>query len=457
MGGLAASVALAAQGVPVLVLERAGQPGGKLRPVPIGGAELDAGPTVFTMRWVFDELFALAGTQLSDHLDLQKATTLARHAWSEHETLDLFADIGRSEDAIGRFAGAAEARGYRAFCARARAIYRTLEQPFLRSERPTPVALVRAGGVRAMWRINPFETMWHALGEHFHDPRLRQLFGRYATYCGSSPFHAPATLMLVAHVEQDGVWLVQGGMHRIATALRDVAQLHGAQFRFGEHVAEILVQDGRAAGVVLQSGERLEAAAVIANVDAAALAAGHFGRSAAACVPPMPKAARSLSAITWASVTRTGGFPLCRHNVFFSANYEAEFTDLFARSAVPASPTVYVCAQDRGDAGQAMEGAERLLCLINAPPNGDTHVPTPGETDQCTQAMLNRLARCGLTLQLPPDSTRITDQSRFEALYPATGGGLYGQAVHGSMASFRRPASRSRLPGLYLAGGSTHP
>ncbi len=213
IGGLAAALDLARQGVAVTVLERAAAPGGKMRELATAGVRLDAGPTVFTMRWVFDALLADAGTTLAEHLTLHKADILARHAWSETERLDLFADPARTEDAIGRFAGAADARGYRAFREDSRRIYRTLEQTFITAPRPSPVSLVRAvagQGFGGLWSIRPFDTMWAALGRHFRDPRLRQLFGRYATYCGSSPFLAPATLMLVAHVEQEGVWLVDG-------------------------------------------------------------------------------------------------------------------------------------------------------------------------------------------------------------------------------------------------------
>ena len=99
------------------LLERAAAPGGKMREVAVGDARIDAGPTVFTMRWVFEEMFAAAGASLADHLTLLPAEMLARHAWSDRERLDLFADIDRSADAIGAFAGAAEAQGYRAFCA----------------------------------------------------------------------------------------------------------------------------------------------------------------------------------------------------------------------------------------------------------------------------------------------------------------------------------------------------
>ena len=458
VGGLAAAVTLAARGAAVTVLERADAPGGKMRVVMAGGAPIDAGPTVFTMRWVFEELFAAAGASFAAHVTLQPAEILARHAWNAAERLDLFADIDRSADAIGTFAGAAEAAGYRAFCEQARRIYRTLEAPFIRGPLPTPVSLVRGAGLRGLsdlWRISPFETMWRALGEHFKDKRLRQLFGRYATYCGSSPYLAPATLMLVAHVEQDGVWLVEGGMHRIATALADLATAQGAVFRYGADVAEIMVAGGRAAGVVLRSGERIEADAVISNADAAALAAGCFGRASAGAIGAIPAAGRSLSAVTWALHARTAGFPLVRHNVFFSGDYAAEFDDLFKHRRLPGAPTVYVCAQDRGDAGHPAGDAERLLCLVNAPATGDGRPFTTQEIEQCAKRSFGLLERCGLTME--PGPAVITTPTDFHRMFPATGGALYGQAVHGPMASFRRPGAGSRIPGLYLAGGSTHP
>ena len=123
IGGLVAALGLAARGLDVLVVERAGGPGGKMRELEVGGARIDAGPTVFTMRWVFDEILAEAGCgPLADHLTLCPVDVLARHAWSERERLDLFADIDRSADAIAGFAGAAEADGYHRFCDDARRI-----------------------------------------------------------------------------------------------------------------------------------------------------------------------------------------------------------------------------------------------------------------------------------------------------------------------------------------------
>lgn len=462
IGGLSAALDLSARGFDVVVLERAAAPGGKMREVIVGGARLDGGPTVFTMRWVFEELFDAAGASLADHLALRPASILARHAWSGGGRLDLFADVQRSADAIGAFAGAAEARGFRAFCDRARRVYRALEGPFIRAQRPGPFSLAAAAGpsgLAGLMGASPFTTLWRALGEHFRDPRLRQLFGRYSTYCGSSPFLAPATLMLVAHVEQDGVWLVDGGMRRVARAVEALAADRGAVFRYDAEAAQILVENGRAAGVALSTGERVEADAVVVNADAAAVAAGLFGPAARGSVPRAERRDRSLSALTWATLADAEGFPLLRHTVFFSDDYAAEFDDILGRGRLPAAPTVYVCAQDRGAAetGSAPpgNGPERLLCLVNAPPDGDGTPSSPAEIERCETAAFRLLENCGLTLRR--HETARTGPAEWERLFPATGGALYGRASHGWAASFARPGARTTLPGLYLAGGSAHP
>ena len=455
--GLAAALTLATRGIEVTVLERAARPGGKMREITLGGRAIDSGPTVFTMRWVFDELFGEAGQSLDDHLQLKPLDVLARHAWTDGSHLDLFSDEARSADAIGGFSGHADAEGYRAFCSDARRIFEVLRTPFICAPAPSMIALLRGASILELAAIKPFQSMWRALGRYFNDPRLQQLFGRYATYCGSSPFDAPATLMLVAHVESAGVWLVDGGMYRLAAVMSDTAQKCGVNVRCGVEVAEILTDFGRATGVRLANGERVAANGVIATCDVAAIAAGLLGKDPMAAAPAAPGSSRSLSAMTWSCIAKTSGFPLIRHSVFFSRDYRAEFDNIFAYRQMPAEPTVYVCAQDRGDGATTTEAAERLFILINAPANGDRHRYGPTEVNQCARRTLAMLERCGLTVQITPELTRVTTPADFHRLFPATGGALYGRSSHGWMASFQRPGARTKLPGLYLAGGSVHP
>lgn len=458
IGGLVAALDLARRGCEVLVLEKEAAPGGKMRQLRVGDALIDAGPTVLTMRWIFEEIFADAGTTLDAQLRLRPADILARHAWSEHERLDLFADLERSVDAIGTFAGAREAAGYRAFCARAQQMFETLDAPFIRAQRPRLDQLVGSFGLFGLGRlrqISPFNILWSALGEHFTDPRLRQLFGRYATYCGSSPFLAPATLMLVAHVERVGVWYVEGGMHALARAIAALATASGVAFRYGAKVAKIATAGGRVREVMLEDRERLEADAIVLNADVAALTSGIFGASLCAAAPRTARKDRSLSAVTFAMTARTSGMPLVRHNVAFSRDYRGEFDAIASRDRTPDDPTVYVCAQDRTDGDGPLEGRERLLALINAPASGDARPFTPEEIARCEETMRATLARCGLTIET--ERAIVTTPSDFDALFPGTGGALYGPASHGWQASFSRAGARARMAGLYLAGGSVHP
>ncbi|MBX9991783.1 1-hydroxycarotenoid 3,4-desaturase CrtD [Phreatobacter oligotrophus] len=453
IAGLTAAMLLAHRGCAVTLVEASDHTGGKIRAVETGAGPLDSGPTVFTMRPVFEALFSSVGESLGDHLALTPLDVLARHHWPDGSTLDLFADPARSAEAIAAVAGPAEADGFRRFCADAARVYRLLDAPFMQTERPSMLGLTASLGLGGL-AIRPFETLWSVLGSYFRDPRLRQLFGRYATYCGSSPFAAPATLMLIAHAEQEGVWSLPGGMQDLARAVTALALARGAELRSGCRVAEIVVRQGRAAGIRLATGEEIAADVVIHAGDVGALASGLLGPEARRAVPAPDPALRSLSAVTWCLAARAEGFPLAHHTVFFSADYAAEFAALAAGS-LPDDPTIYVCAPDRSGGSPQANGAERLFCLVNAPARGDDGRPDPGEIDPCETRMMQRLAATGLTLSIT-DRT-VTTPADFARRFPGTSGALYGSATHGAMASFRRPGSRSAIPGLYLAGGSVHP
>ncbi len=472
IGGLVSALVLAQRGLAVTLVDGAQEPGGKMRAVAVDGARIDAGPTVFTMRWVFDELLSDMGSSLDDLVRLTPLSILARHAWRGHEArLDLHANVAQSADAIARFSSPAEGRRYLEFCDEARRVYRTLEGPHIRSARPSFLGLTaKLGpkGLSTLAGLGPFASMWRSLGRHFHDPRMRQLFARYATYCGASPWAAPATLMLVAHVEQEGVWAIEGGMSTLAQRLCDLAVQRGVRLRLGTAVERITVNQGAARGVQLQGGERIEADAVVYNGDANALALGLLGPEPARHTrPPLRQAERSLSAVTWCIHAQTEGFPLARHNVFFDDHYASEFNDIFFKRQLPQQGTVYVCAQDRldGTAAAPAPARERLLALVNAPADADqAFVPgarnpfDASEIDPCEYRSLALLQHCGLRLHLNR-STQVLRRTPvdFNHLYPGSGGALYGPVSHGWMAQFKRPGAATALPGLYLAGGTAHP
>ena len=211
VGGLVAALRLAVRGLQVTVVEAATSPGGKMRELLVDGARIDAGPTVFTMRWVFDAIFAEIGATLSERLTLRPVDTLARHAWSRSERLDLFADIDRSAEAIRGFAGPREADGYVKFCRRAGAVYATLREPFIASSRPSPVDLVRRAGLAGLGdlaRISPFTTLWRALGDglqrRFRRPAHAKNCNRWRVAQKRGLFHRSAQLLDDVTAEQAG-------------------------------------------------------------------------------------------------------------------------------------------------------------------------------------------------------------------------------------------------------------
>lgn len=456
-GGLSAASHLAHSGLDVLVLEKEASEGGKMRQVRSDTAMIDAGPTVFTMRWVFEELFAKGGQAFASQLPLRPASVLARHVWPDMSQLDLHADPGESADAIGAFAGKGEADAYLGFVTECRQMYATLKDSFMAAQKPSPLSLMwRVGNPGALWRTRPFETYWSRISRRFRDPRLRQLFARYTTYVGSSPFQAPATLMLIAHVEQDGVWLLPDGMRSLAGAMRRLAEGGGAAFRFGAEVRTINVSAGRVTGVRLASGEEIAASAIVFNGDVSALGAGLLGRHIASARMRVRVQNRSLSAVTWCTLTRTRGLPLHYHNVLFGDDYPDEFEAVFRRRTISAAPTIYICAQDRLEESP-VDRPERLLLLVNAPADGDSQTTGRQDSQMLSDRVEGQLARYGLTLSEPLHAARITGPDGFNHLFPASGGALYGRANHGPMASFARPGSATGIDGLYLAGGSVHP
>ncbi len=453
IGGLAAAIRLAAAGMEVALIEAQSTPGGKMRVLPSTAGPVDAGPTVLTMRGVFDDIFAVAGTRLQDHITLIPQPILARHWWPDGSTLDLHTDPQASAAAIAAFAGARAEADFIRFDRMAARLYAAFDAPMMQAARPRLAQI----GWNALCtpRIWPALLPGRSLAQHltqaFSDPRLRQLFGRYATYVGGAPDLSPAVLALIWQAEARGVWAVQGGMHRLAVAMSDVAANQGVDLRYGLTVRAIERQGARVSGVVLSDGRSLKCDAVVFNGDPAALLAGLLGNGAQTALRPTAAHPRSLSAWVWAFAAKSSGVDLIHHNVFFGADPVQEFGPI-ARGQMPQDPTLYVCAQDR--ATGPLPDLERFEIIMNAPPKTTM---TPGEIDQCRAKTFPHLARFGLTFDPAPPDTALTTPAGFATLFPGSQGAIYGRSPQGALASFQRPPTRSGLAGLYLAGGGAHP
>ncbi|PRY93269.1 1-hydroxycarotenoid 3,4-desaturase [Hasllibacter halocynthiae] len=450
-GGLACAALRAAAGDRVVVLDRAAAPGGKARTVPTPAGPAQAGPTVVTMRPVFDALFEAVGEHLEDHVALSREPILARHSWRDGTALDLFPDPAASAAAVDAFAGPREADAFRRFAAEARALFEAFDRPMMRAARPRPARLLAAAlsRPRHLGALLPGRTLQGALDARFRDPRLRQLFGRYATYVGGSPRLSPAVLGLIYHSEASGVWRVEGGPSAIAAALAGLVRRRGGTLRFGEGAARLLVRGGRVRGAVTDESRTIRAAHTVFAGDPRALSEGLLGEAARPAVPRRAVEPRSHSAHVWAFAARATGPELAHHNVFF-ADPEEEHAAL-GRGETPRDPTHYLCAE-WGGTPKPDPPLRRFEIIANAPPlpGGTTE-----ESASCHSTMLRSLRAHGL--RLDPEPPPPTTPRDFAAMHPGSAGALYGPSPHGSWAALRRPRARTPMPGLLLAGGGCHP
>ncbi len=456
MGGLAATLRLAHAGLQVTLVDGGTAPGGKMRTLPTDAGPVDAGPTVLTLRAVFDDLFAAVGSSLEAHLRLLPLPVLARHWWPDGSTLDLHADREASADAVRAFGGARAEADFRAFSESSAALFKAFDQPVMQRGAPHLPGILRAVATSPgilPWLV-PGISLRRVLATRFRDPRLAQLFGRYATYVGGAPARSPAVLALIWEAEARGVWAVEGGMQRLAGAIARLALQDGATILRGK-VARIETGGNRVSAVVLEDGSRLPCRNVVHAGDPAALANGLLGPGVQAAVPRRAVNPRSHSAWVWAFAATPAGLPLAYHNVMFAADPQAEF-DQIARGGMPRDPSLYLCAQDR--AGSLPQGPERFEIILNAPAAAADGRPRPIEEDDlCRLRTFQTFARFGLTFDPEPRTAALTGPDRFAALFPGSRGAIYGLSPHGLTATFRRPGARTVVPGLYLAGGGAHP
>lgn len=461
IGGLVAAVEIAAKGAQVVLLERAPVTGGKIQAVELGDKPLDVGPTVLTMRWVFDQVFADIGERFEERVPMERSALLGRHFFEDGSVLDLHFDVERNRESIADFAGFREARRYADFAVYAARVYDRAASMFIKAGVPSVMGMVllaRQKGFGALWGVDPFRRMYRVLENFFEDDRLRRLFARYATYYGSSPFLAPATLNLISHVESQGVWLVQGGMRELARKMEQVARERGVAVHCASQVESIEVAGGAICGVRTSDGDRIPCEAVVFNGDVSALKDGALGLQLKKSVPRASHRHRTLSAVTVAALAHTDGFRLAEHNIFFpSAPYVEEFKDIYENSRLPRSPVVYVRAQDRDGARVNVGETERLFLIINAPSASPGMELSHDEVQACLTRARTLLAHCGLKMDTRSIEPITTTPAQFAARFPYTDGALYGRATHSPFAALRRSGARTRVPGLYVAGGSVHP
>jgi 1-hydroxycarotenoid 3,4-desaturase len=464
LGGLAAAIRLGAAGRAVRLLEAGPRLGGKAGIAEIDCVEVDTGPSVLTMVDALDRTLALAGVRRDEVLGLRAPVPAFRYRYPGGPVLDVFPDPADTLDSVGRTLGVGPRAELAAFLDYARRIWDAAAPRFVYGPAPTVTNVLRMGlgALLDLPRIDPLSTMAGAIRRRVRSPELRALLLRYATYNGSDPRRAPATLNCIAHVELAlGGFGVEGGVYAMVRALAAAAARVGVAVETGRPVRRLVLEAGRVAGVEVADGAVIPAAAVVLNADAALLTAGDDGLLPAgtrgALSPPKVPSTSGWTAILRAR-RRAGADARVAHEVLFPARYEAEFEDLFDRRRAPAEPTLYLCAQEANHGRRGWADDEPVFVMVNAPAEPAAGPPTPAATwEALADTVAARLRAHGLA---DPGDTFVWQRSPagLAAAFPGSRGALYGAASNDPGAAFRRPPnSIPAVPGLHLASGSAHP
>ena len=446
LGGLAAAIRLACAGYPVEVWEKNADAGGKLKEIRDGDFRWDTGPSLLTMPDVLRDLFTVAGERMEDHLDLVRLESACRYFWTDGTVIDENAAFWAQPE-VARFLNYA------------RGIYELSGEAFLNyppSEMWRAFTPRNLGKLRHLPKVATTQTLAREVERRITDPHLRQIFLRFATYNGSSPYATPATFNIIPYVEATfGPWYVRGGMVKIARELQSLAERNGVKFRFNTLAAK---WDGREA--TAHDGTTVRPDFLICNADVLS-ASDTFLKAVTPQTTRRSLLREPLSTSGFILFLGLRGRDprLAHHNIFFSDDYPREFAEIHQQQIAPSEPTLYIAASARTDSSHAPDGHDNWFVLVNAPARDPSHPWTDDEARAYRDLVLQRLAKFGLT-DLP---SRIVTQrtftpTDFAARDLAHHGALYGWASHSIRTSLLRPPLRA--PGtrnVYFTGGTTHP
>ena len=459
IAGLATAARLAVAGHPVTVFEAASTFGGKMHQFALpGGYRFDAGPSLFTLPQLVDDIFRLAHHEPTDYFRYERLDPITRYFFADGTRLAAWAEAEKFAAEVEAKLGA-PAAAVTQFLARSGRAYEATAGTFLHK------SLHKAGtyfspetlkAVAALPQLGLMGTMHQRHEKAFgNDPRLVQLFDRYATYNGSDPYQAPATLSMIPHLEHGiGAFYPEGGIYAIAESLHRLATEFGVKFRYNEPVEEIIVAESRVTGL-RTALDVYDFGRVVSNMDVVPTYRRLLpGQPAPERTLGQPRSSSAL--IFYWGITRE--FPeLDLHNIFFSADYEREFQAIFREQTVADDVTVYVNVTSKKTPTDAPPGHENWFVMVNVPHDqGQDWAALAAHTRRVVLAKLS--GALGTAIEPLIAAERVWTPPGIAADTSSFGGALYGSSSNNALAAFlRHPNFSGRLAGLYFCGGSVHP
>ena len=464
LGGLAAACTLAARGHKVILFDKNPWLGGKAAPLEQDGFRFDMGPTILTVPEVLGRVFAEAGRNMHDYLDLRRLDPQWRCFFEDGSVLDLQENVAAMKQVIAQYAPGSE-QGFEDFIDMSKGLHAVSEKFFFWKsvESITDTLEMKGMNLKTLREVLSLRMGTSVAGQirkRVPDARVCQMLDHFVQYVGSSPYASPAVLCSIAHMQTEcGVWYPIGGTRAVPLALEKLAGELGVDLRPSTGIAKIASDGGRVTGVVTEAGETVRLSAVVSNMDSVRtyreLVGGAPGRSFARRWKRDP----ACSGVVLYLGLNKRYEHLAHHDFVFSRDPEEEFDWIYGKGEPAPDPTAYIAAPSGTEPGVAPPGGEALYILVHTPflrPHHDWSKMFPAYR----QVIFDKLARCAGMGDLQERIVfehHLTPQDIHER-YRVLDGAIYGLASHGKVNGAFKPGNRSRdLSGLYLAGGAAHP
>ena len=457
IGGLASAVRLAVKGYEVQVFESNSYPGGKLSELSKNGFRFDAGPSLFTMPELVDELFFIAGKDPKDFFKYSKLNKICNYFYSDGTSLTAYSDVEKFiREAVSKTG--VEEKILRNHLNKSRFIFDATSHLFIERSLHKISSYLRFQTFLSILKLpflDIFKTMDDSNSHSLRNEKMRQLFNRYATYNGSSPYKAPGILNIIPHLEfSKGAFFPDGGMHAITNSVFELAKSLGVRFVFKSNVEKILVENDKAVGVKVGEN-KIMSDLIVCNSDIFPTY-----KKLLTDQPPPEKILtqeRSSSALIFYWGVNMQFEHLELHNIFFSGDYKNEFIQIFENNNIGNDPTVYINITSKYKKDDAPEGMENWFVMINVPSNiGQDWNQLIKKARNSIIEKLNKILNVQLESLII--SEEILDPVKIESKTNSYQGSLYGTASNSRMAAFfRHPNFTSKIKNLYFCGGSVHP
>ncbi len=457
LGGLASAIRLNVEGYDVEIYEKNAYAGGKVAEFRKNGYRFDTGPSLLTLPELIQELFTLSGEDPNTYIRFEKLEISCRYFFNDNTRISAFTNPDKFADEI-QHKTTARPNQVLNYLEKAKELYDLTAGIFIFSPFQKLSTFMSPAGIkiaRKLYKLDAFTSLHRRNKKMLRDEKLVQLFDRYATYNGSNPFKAPATLKIISHLEHNnGAFLPEGGMYELIKALIKLIEKLNIKIHYNTWVDEIIIKDKKVVGI--RCGDKVNNAdIIISNVDVFKFYQNNLINKK---LPGRLKNQElSSSAILFYWGIKKEYPQLDVHNILFSGNYREEFQNIFRTKSIYHDPTVYIYISSKLNKADAPENCENWLVMINSPNN--TGQDLNALREKAREYIIQKINKVlSINIEEDIECESYLDPEGIEFYTNSYQGALYGPSSNSKLSAFYRHANfSSKIKGLYFTGGSVHP